>query len=182
MLKIRSDHGGKLNFGFIWKFSAVDTFSWIRKVWKCFLRYKLFSSLLSFGPVTDRQTESDAYRHTCANPPGSTYGGMQVTSTLLRWELSFIRDEALVIWGGPRAENSWWVFFSWLTDWWGFFPGEPAGQFLFSWQPTGDFFFPRWKIGEFFFFLDFAGAYPWIINGPSLSENVDNYGCPRIFF
>ncbi len=45
MLKIRSKHGGKLNIGYIWKcaerseaenFSAVDTFSLIRKVWKLY--------------------------------------------------------------------------------------------------------------------------------------------------
>ncbi len=45
MLKIRSERGGKLNFGYIWKcaersevekISAVDTFSLTRKVWKLY--------------------------------------------------------------------------------------------------------------------------------------------------
>ncbi len=42
----------------------------------CFLRYKLFSSLLSFGPVMDGRTESDAneptvHKHRCAQKSGT---------------------------------------------------------------------------------------------------------------
>ncbi len=58
-----------------------------------------------------------------------------------------------MIWGGPRAENSRWVFF-FLANWQlsFFFPGQPAVEFFFFLANRQlSFFFPRQLAGEFFF-------------------------------
>ena len=66
-----------------------------------------------------------------------------------------LRDGPLMIWGGPRAENSCLVFFlanrqlsffSWPTCSWVLFPGQPAVEFFSS----AKMFFSRWGGDDFF--------------------------------
>ena len=68
------------------------------------------------------------------------------------------RDGPLMIWGGPRAENLRWVFFSWPTGSWVFFFLANRQLSFFSWASS------RWV----FFYRFCPSPPPQIINGSSL--------------
>ncbi len=79
-----------------------------------------------------------------------------------------------MIWGGPRAVNSRWVFFFLANRQLSFFfPGQPAVEFFFSSGLLSWVFFFPGRVDVEFFFTAFSRAPPQIIKGSSLILKCD---------